>query len=230
MEAFGVLAGGLVHDFKNILSVLSGNITLGLSDKGVLEITRNRFQEMAVALDKGTALVLRLMQYIRKQPSQIRPVQVNEVANAVLDVMRPLLTNRVRVKVELSEGLPVVQADSSQVEQVLVNLILNALDAMPDGGKLTLGTELTPADGMQEEMNEERSAFVLITVADTGTGIPEHLQSRIFEPFFTTKPGKGAGLGLSSSQLILKRHHGRMEVQSTPGVGTKFSIYLPVQD
>jgi PAS domain S-box-containing protein len=229
MEALGILAGGLVHDFNNILSVLSGNIALALNDKSVPEIYA-RLQQMAAALDKGAALVTRLMQYRRKQDTQLGPVQINEVVNAALELARPLLTSRMRVKSELSHRLPAVQADFSKLEQVLLNLILNALDAMPEGGELALRTELVSGDSALEEKNKENNPFVRITVADTGIGIPEYLRVSIFDPFFTTKPGgKAVGLGLSSAQSIVREHNGHISVQSTPGAGTKFSVYLPVQ-
>jgi signal transduction histidine kinase len=229
IEAFGILAGGLVHDFNNILSVLSGNITLALGDDGVQDVTRARLQEMRVALDKGTALVKRLMKYKRKQDTPLGPVQVNDVVNAVLELARPLIRSEVRIKTEVSQSLPAVQADSSKLEQVLLNLILNALDAMPDGGELVVCSELASGDAVPDGNNEGKGQFVLITVADTGIGIPENLLPSIFEPFFTTKPiGVGAGLGLSSAQLIVREHDGHIKVESAPGVGTKFSIYLPV--
>jgi len=229
MAAFGVLAGGLVHDFNNILSVLSGNIALAQNDEDVQQI-RARLQQMAVALDKGAALVARLMQYSHKEGTQLRPVQINEAVNAVLELTRPLLKDQVRVKTKLSRRLPAVQAYSSQLEQMLLNLILNALDAMPEGGELTLSTGLVAGDAVSEGKNEKKNQFVLITVADTGIGIAEHLRVRMFDPFFTTKPGgKGVGLGLSSARSIVRQHNGHIKVHSTPGAGTKFSIYLPVQ-
>jgi len=113
---------------------------------------------------------------------------------------------------------------------VLLNLILNALDAMPEGGELTLSTELVAGDAVSEGKNEKKNQLVLITAADTGIGIAEHLQVRMFDPFVTTKPwGKGAGLGLSSTRSIVRQHNGHIKVHSTAGAGTKFSIYLPVQ-
>jgi PAS domain S-box-containing protein len=229
IEGFGILAAGLVHDFNNILSLLSGNIALALSDDGVQEITRSRLQEMTVALDKGAALAVRLMQYSRKQDTQIRPVQINAVVDAVLALARPLIKGHIHVENEVSEFLPVVQADFSQLEQVFLNLILNALDAMPEGGELAISTELVAGYAMPGGKHEEKKDFVVITVADTGVGIPEDLLLDIFAPFFTTKPiGVGAGLGLSSAQLIVRRHHGHIRVESAPGAGTKFSVYLPV--
>jgi two-component system cell cycle sensor histidine kinase/response regulator CckA len=188
-------------------------------------------QAMAVAVKAGVELIARLMGYSRTQDTQIRPVQMNEVANAALQLARPLFKGQVRVKTEMSDRLPAVQADFSRLEQVLINLILNALDAMPEGGELTLRTELVSRDAVNGRKEEGKDQFVLITVADTGIGIPEKLRSSVFDPFFTTKPsGKGAGLGLSSAQAIVRQHNGDIEVQSTAGAGTKFSIYLPVAE
>jgi signal transduction histidine kinase len=186
---------------------------------------------MAVALKTGATLVSRLKGYSPTQDIQIRSVQINEVVNAALELAHPLLKSRVRVKTEMSDSLPAMQADFSRLEQVLVNLILNAVDAMPEGGELTLGTKLVSSDAVHGRKNEGKEQFVLITVADTGIGIPEKLRPSVFDPFLTTKPGgKGAGLGLSSAQAIVRQHNGHIEVQSTPGAGTKFSIYLPVAD
>jgi two-component system, cell cycle sensor histidine kinase and response regulator CckA len=230
IEEFGVLAGGLAHDFNNILSLLSGNVALALSDKDP-ETIHLRLQEMAVALKTGGALVSRLKGYSPTEDIQIRSVQVNEVVNAALELAHPLLKSRVRVKTEMSDSLPAMEADFSRLEQVLVNLILNAVDAMPEGGELTLGTKLVSSAALHGRKNEGKQQFVLITVADTGIGISEKLRPSIFDPFFTTKPGgKGAGLGLSSARAIVHQHNGHIEVQSTPGSGTKFSIYLPVAE
>jgi len=183
---------------------------------------------MQIALGRGTALVSRLMRYGRKQDSQIRPVQINQVVNAALELVRPLLKSQVGVRTQLSNRLPDVQADSCQLEQVLVNLILNAFDAMPDGGELSVCTQLVSGDAIPGG-NDKKKKFVLVTVADTGVGIPENHLPNIFEPFSTTKPiGVGTGLGLSSARLIVHQHNGHIKVQSVPGAGTKFSIYFPV--
>jgi two-component system, cell cycle sensor histidine kinase and response regulator CckA len=223
------LAGGLAHDLNNLLSILSGNIVLALGDEGVHEITRARLQEMQTTLGKGGALVSRLMKYSRKQSSQIRPIQINEVVNAALELVSPLLKSEVGVRTQLSDHLPDAEADSSQLEQVFVNLILNALDAMPDGGELSFCTELVSGDAIPGGKDQKKKQFVLVTVADTGIGIPANLLPSIFEPFSTTKPtGAGTGLGLSSAQLIVHQHDGHINVQSVSGAGTRFSIYLPV--
>ena len=229
IEAVGILAGGLAHDLNNLLSILSGNIALALGDEGVREITRGRLQQMQTALAKSSALVSRLMKYSRKQDTQIRPIQINEVVKAALELVRPLLKSEVAVRTQLSDRLPDVQADSSQLEQVFVNLILNALEAMPDGGKLSFCTELVSGDAVPGGDDDQKKQFVLVTVADTGIGISKNLLPNIFEPFSTTKPiGEGTGLGLSSAQLIVHQHNGHINVQSVSGAGTKFSIYLPV--
>lgn len=228
IEAVGVLAGGLAHDFNNMLSVVSENVALALSDPGVPETTRTRLQQMALALEKGATLSRRLLQYSQSRELQIQLVRINEVVNTALELVHPLLGNEIHLKTELRPGLPALEADPAEIEQVLVNLIINALDAMPEGGELKLRTEVACPDTVPSDEGERPRQYVLITVADTGIGIPEDLQARIFEPSFTTKPGKGAGLGLSSVYGIVRQHGGQIAVQSAPGAGTTFSIYLPV--
>jgi len=228
---FAVLAGGLAHDFNNMLSVVSNNVALALGDEGVQEITRTRLEEMAAALKKGATLVARLMQHSSVQDTTMRPLQANGVVSAALDLARPLIRGRVRVKIELAHDLPAVQGNPSRLEQVVVNLILNALDAMPEGGELALSTQLVSSEAVPGKKHEQYKQFVLITVADTGVGIPENIRSSIFDTFFTTKPdGKGVGLGLSSAQAIVRQHNGHIEVQSAPGAGTTFRIFLPATD
>ncbi len=231
IEAVGLLAGGLAHDLNNMLSVLSENVALALTEPGIPEALRARLQQMGTALEKGGALATRLVRYSRAQEIQTRPVQINDIVNAALELAQPLVKSGVRVKSELECCLPNVEADPSRMEQVLVNLILNALDAMPEGGELALHTELVAGDTVSGDKDEAKKRFVLISVADTGVGIPENLQPNIFDPFFTTKPGgRGAGLGLSSARAIVRKHNGYIKLQSTPGAGTKFSIYLPIEE
>jgi signal transduction histidine kinase len=154
-------------------------------------------------------------------------VQINEVVNTAVALVSPLLESRVSVKTKLARNLPKVEADPTEMEQVLVNLIMNALDAMPVGGELALRTDVAYPDTVLSDQGERQRQYVLITVADTGIGIPEDVQTRIFEPCFTTKPGKGDGMGLSSAYGIVRQHEGHIAVQSVPGAGTKFSVYLP---
>ncbi len=234
-EALGLLAGGLAHDFNNMLSVISENVALVQTEEGVPETAQPRLRQMRVALQRAAALARRLVPHNRPQELHTRPVQINDLVNVALELAYPLLKGRVRVKAELGV-LPAVEVDPSRIEQVLVNLILNALDAMPEGGELTLRTELVERPALAEiESDEDKgkraTPFVCVTVADTGIGIPEKLQINIFDPFFTTKPGgKGSGLGLASAYAIVRQHNGHIEVQSAPGAGAKFSIYLPLRE
>jgi len=147
----------------------------------------------------------------------------------VLQVLHPLFRQTITVRTDLREGLPRIEADKSQMEQVLINLIVNALDAMPGRGELKVST--MPGETGKSQGPDHHRGFITIIVSDTGVGIPADLQSAIFEPFFTTKPaGKGTGLGLSTVHTIVEQHHGRIAVRSTPGAGTAFIISLPVSE
>jgi PAS domain S-box-containing protein len=229
IEELALLAGGLAHDFNNVLSVVSANTELALTDEQLPEI-HTRLRQMQSALAKGSALVARLIQYSRKNQPQIGPVQINEVVNDALELVRPLITSRVRVKTALFPDLPPVAADASRLEQVLVNLILNALDAMPHGGELTLRTKLSASDEIVIGENAGNEQFVTVAVTDTGAGIPENLRPMIFDVFFTTKAEgerEGAGIGLATAQAIVRQHNGHIKMESEIGAGTTFTIYLP---
>jgi PAS domain S-box-containing protein len=234
IETVGLLVGALAHDLNNMLSVISENLALLQADRSVPETAHTRLQQMATALHKGTALATRLVRYRHEHELKIRSVQVNDLVTAALELVHPLLKGGIRVHAELGV-LPMAEADPSRIEQVFVNLIVNALDAMPEGGDLTVRTELLMRDAvpdLQSEGGEGKSvtSFLCVTVADTGIGIPEDIQDRIFEPFFTTKPeGKGSGLGLASADAIVRQHSGHIKVQSAPGAGAKFNVYLPVR-
>jgi hypothetical protein len=153
-------------------------------------------------------------------------LQLNNVVQDVLQVLHPLFRKAISVRTDLWEELPTITADRSQMEQVLVNLIVNALDAMPGRGELKLST--MPGEPGKSLDSTPNGGSITLIVSDTGSGIPANLQSRIFEPFFTTKPaGKGTGLGLSTVQAIVQQHRGRIAVRSTPGAGSAFIISLP---
>lgn len=232
-EEFGLFVGELAHDLNNMLSVISENIALFRTEEHVAETAQARLEQMTVALDRGAALAARLVRYSRAQELQPRRVQVNDLVNVALKLIDPLLKSRIRVKAELGL-LRVVEIDPGRIEQVLVNLMLNAIDAMPGGGELTVRTEMVEraamtAIALEGDKGKRATSFVCITVADTGIGIPKELQPDIFTPFFTTKPsGKGSGLGLASAYAIVRQHRGHIKVQSAPNEGTRFSIFLPV--
>lgn len=218
-----------------MLSVISENLALLKKNEPVRGAAQAQLEQMAIALQRGSALATRLVRYRQNQELQPRPGQINDVVNVALRLIDPLLKGRMRVKAEL-ESLPVLEIDAFRMEQVLVNLMLNALDAMPKGGELSIHTETIERAAVNEielDENKEKRAtsLVCITVADTGIGIPEQLQPNIFDPFFTTKSsGKGFGLGLASAYAIVRQHGGSITVQSAPDTGAKFSIYLPVPE
>lgn len=225
METLGALAAGLTHDFNNVLNTISTNVALAKGAGDYPESLRPRFEQISSAVDKASGLIKRLMEFSRTQELHVRSVRMNEVVDDVLKLLQPLLDNNVRLKVDLAPNLPSVRADASQIEQVLVNLIVNALEATPDGGKITVTTRL--AHGPATRATNNHQEVVQMSVADTGTGIPVEIQSAIFEPFFTTKP-EGTGLGLSSAFGIIRQHDGKIEVNSSPGKGTIFTVSLPV--
>jgi len=232
---FGLLARGLAHDLNNMISIISGNVALIQADERVPETAQSRLKQITVALEKGSSLARRLARHGRPQELQPRITQINELVNVALELVNPLLKNRVRVNTELG-SLSAVKVDVSGIEQVLVNVILNALDAMPEGGELTLRTEMVErgaVTGIELDHGEGKRAtsFACITVADTGIGIPEKLRGSIFDPFFTTKPvGTGSGLGLASAYAVVRQHGGGITVQSAPSGGAKFMIYLPGEE
>jgi PAS domain S-box-containing protein len=229
MEDVGTIAAGLAHNFNNILSAISLNVDLALMEKGVPESTQCRLQQISDASWKAAALVKRLLQFSRRRELHVRPVQINWLVTEVLNLVRPVLPS-VQVHTDLGEGIPDTEIDPSEIEQVLVNMIVNARDAMPEGGELTISTELERPHSTVAGSEEGSQHFVVITIADTGTGIPEDIQTRIFEPFFTTKTaGKGTGLGLSSAYGIVQQHDGKITVWSELNKGTKFTIRLPVR-
>jgi len=233
-EAFGLLVGGLAHDLNNMLSVISENVALLRADERISETAPARLEQIVIALERGAALARRLVPRRGTQELQPCQVQINDLVNVALELVQPLLKGRVRVKAELG-SLPVVEIDQGRIEQVLVNLLLNAIHAMPKGGELTVRTEILEGAATNtitsgDDKRKRAASMVCITVADTGIGIAKDLQARIFDPFFTTKPsGKGSGLGLASAYAIVRQHRGDIRVESTPNAGAKFSIYLPVE-
>jgi signal transduction histidine kinase len=229
METLGVLAAGLTHDFNNILNTISTNIALALTTDSCSPELQMRFDHISEAVDTAAELVRRLMQFSKKQILHRRILQANDVVRDVLRLVQPLLRKNISLVVDLAEALPTVYADSSQIEQVIINLIMNALDAMPDGGSLRISTSVGNHN-QKSNSHTSNGEFICLSVADTGIGIPAEIQSVIFEPFYTTKPaGKGTGLGLSSSYGIVQQHNGRIEVESEAGRGTTFNVFIPTE-
>jgi len=231
MEAIGQLAGGVAHDFNNLLTVIHGNTQLVLMDEPQLkEENRECLKQVAEATERAGNLTRQLLAFGRKQDIQFQPVNLNEVIANFTKMLKRVIGEHVALECLYAKNLPAVDADVSMVEQIIINLIVNARDAMPEGGSIVVATEAVQIDKAFVETHPEAQPgqFVCITVTDTGSGIyPEYLP-RIFEPFFTTKEaGKGTGLGLAMVYGIVKQHQGWIEVSSQLGHGTTFKIFLP---
>ncbi len=230
MEAVGRLAGGVAHDFNNILGVISACSEF-LRDRVEHGSQAAQFVDnLRKAAERGAALTRQLLVFSRKQVVQPRVLNLNERLQEVSKLLRPLMGDNVEIVISSRSGAVFVEADPGQLDQIMMNLAVNARDAMPHGGKLILETDLVDFDQAFARQHYPMSAgrYVLLAVSDTGTGMDELTLQRIFEPFFTTKEiGKGTGLGLATVYGIVKQAGGSIWVYSEPGRGTTFKIYLP---
>ncbi len=233
MEAVGRLAGGVAHDFNNLLTSIKLNCQL-LQE--LLEPERpeqEEVREIARAADRASALTRQLLAFSRKQILQPRALDLNESVLSIERMLRRLLGEDIEISTDLAPELPAVLADPGQIEQVLLNLAVNAGDAMPQGGRLAFATAVVELDETfpQVQSGLQRGRYVMLAVSDTGMGMDDVTKSRIFEPFFTTKgPGKGTGLGLSTVYGIMRQSGGQVWVYSEKGRGTTFKLYFPVDD
>lgn len=227
MEAVGQLAGGVAHDFNNLLTVITGHSAM-LQQELPDGQTCKQLKEIEAAAHRAATLTGQLLAFSRKQMVQPRIVSVNSVVTGIEELLRRLLGEHILVLAVTGSGLGPVKIDPTQLEMVIMNLAINARDAMPDGGRLTIETRsVNLAPGQVSSL--EPGAYITVSVADTGHGMDAATASRIFEPFFTTKPpGKGTGLGLSAARGIVEQGGGMLTVQSTLGQGTTFHLYLPV--
>src|ERR1043166_1425990 len=231
MEAIGQLAGGVPHDFKNLLAVIRGNAELLLMNREQLKADPGDcLKQVVAAADRAAGLTRQLLAFGRKQTLQSTALNVAEVIGNLTKMLKRIIGEDILLQCTFGARLPMVQADVGMLEQVLVNLVVNARDAMPNGGQLIINSEAIRLDKSDLHRHPEGRAgeFVCLHVSDTGCGIrPEHLP-RIFEPFFTTKEfGKGTGLGLATVSAIVKQHQGWIEVSSRVGTGWSFLIFLP---
>ncbi|MDW8001418.1 MAG: ATP-binding protein [Deltaproteobacteria bacterium] len=230
LDAIGKLAGGVAHDFNNLLTVILGYCSL-IKNSQVPDKIRKFLESIESAANRGKDLTSGLLAFSRRQPSQPKPLNVNEIILEFAKMVKRLTPPNITLEIELVSTDPIVLADESQVNQVLLNLVTNAIDAMPDGGRLKIKTEIVSLDKRLRKLREpaQEGQYVVITVSDTGVGIEEEFLDRIFEPFFTTKPkGKGIGLGLSIVYGIVSQNNGFIDVKSKKGEGTQFSIYFPL--
>ena len=231
MEAVGTLAGGVAHDFNNILTAIIGYGSL-------LQMKMERGDPMKVYADqiltssqKAVQLTRSLLAFSRKQAIELKPVKINKIIREDEKLLKRLLTEDIELKVTLAESDATVRADANQMDQVLMNLVTNARDAMPKGGELSIETRVVHLDDQFSRIHGfgEPGDYAAISVTDVGIGMNQVTQDKIFEPFFTTKEvGKGTGLGLSTVYGIVKQHNGYITAYSEPGEGTAFTIYLPI--
>jgi signal transduction histidine kinase len=220
VDSMGALAGGIAHDFNNVLTAICGSAHLALSEVEVGSGVEGHLKQVLQATELGAAMTSRLLAFSRYEKPAPRLLDVDEIVVDVELMLRGMIGTRVRLVLDLDGTLPAVSADPNQLRRLLVNLAVNARDAMPTGGVLTIETRHTAGQGVVE-----------INVRDTGAGMNEEVRARLFEPFFTTKPpGKGTGLGLAAVQRIVTQCGGWIEVDTEPGLGTTFSIGLPTAE
>jgi len=230
MEAVGRLAGGVAHDFNNLLTVINGYSELLLRQLGEDSPLRKEVDEIRKAGDRASMLTRQLLIFSRRQVLQPKVLDLNATVSGMATMLRRLIGEDIDLRIVPEEGLGRVKADPGQVEQIILNLVVNARDAMPGGGRLSIGTSNTLLDGTFSSMHPYTvtGPHVLLAVSDTGVGMSEDTQSHLFEPFFTTKErGKGTGLGLCTVYGIVKQSQGYIHVYSELGKGTSVKIYLP---
>ena len=231
MESIGQLAGGVAHDFNNLLTVIQGHASLLLANPALDKETGESAEQIALAAERAATLTRQLLAFSRKQVLQARCLDLNEVVGGVTKMLTRVLGEDIHLQVSYESKAPYIEADAGMIEQVLMNLAVNARDAMPAGGKLIIRTinESIDNDYVQLNPRSRVGEYVCLFVQDTGCGIAPEIISRIFEPFFTTKEvGKGTGLGLATVYGIVYQHRGWINVYSEVGLGTVFRIYLPL--
>ena len=230
MESVGVLAGGIAHDFNNILTAILGHTDLIRRFAVLNEKATRSLNVIEDASRRAGRMISKLLGFARKSKHERTPINLNDVVYETIKLLEQVFKKSIDLSVELDNRLPLIQGDVNQMEQVIMNFLVNARDAMPNGGRIVIKTQArTVVKGMPDvPPYVPPGEYVQISVSDTGTGIPEDIKNKIFEPFFTTKePGKGTGLGLSMVYGAINDHQGYLSVESTLGVGSVFTVFLP---
>jgi PAS domain S-box-containing protein len=233
MEAIGTLAGGIAHDFNNILAAILGFAEIARvdADSGAGAVNPADLDQIILSAQRAKELVQRILAFSRKQEPDFKPLDLNQVVRRASDILERTLPKMILIQTHLAPDLPLVEADPTQLEQVLLNLASNAQDAMPEGGRLVFESHRVVLDHEYclRHLEMRPGVYAQLSVSDSGTGMDPATRERIFEPFFTTKAvGKGTGLGLSSAFGIIKSHGGHIHCYSEPGQGSSFHIYLPM--
>lgn len=230
-EAIGQLAGGIAHDFNNMIGAILGWVDLGIDETDADSRLHRHFRKVRHQAERAAALTRQLLAFARRQILEPRSVDLNQTAIETLSLLEKVIGSNIEIKANLAPDLPVVRADPTQVEQVLMNLCINARDAMPNGGSLIIDTSNITLDAAFCSLQPlaRPGDYVILAITDSGTGMDAATLDRIFEPFFTTKEmGKGTGLGLATVYGIVRQHGGFLNVYSEPGVGSTFKVYLPI--
>ncbi len=230
MEAVGRLAGGIAHDFNNLLTIIRGYAEMALNRSGILPELTTDVQQIGNAAERASTLIRQLLAFSRKQVLQPKPLDLNAIVEGLDKLLNRLMGADIQMQTACGENIGTVKADPAQIEQVIMNLVVNARDAMPSGGRLTIETGNVDLDAnyARDHVSVKPGPYVMLAVSDTGVGMDSETQAHIFEPFYTTKGGgRGTGLGLSTVYGIVKQSGGYIWVYSEPGKGTTFKVYLP---
>jgi PAS domain S-box-containing protein len=233
LESIGTLASGIAHDFNNILGIILGHSTLLERLREEPQMYAESVEAITKATQRGASLVKQLLLFARKTEPLLESVKINNIITEIIKLLQETFPKTITISTSLQNDLPMIVADSSQIHQVLLNLLVNARDAMPKGGTLSISTATVEGDVVRIQFSKTNAAwrYVKVEVADTGIGMDEATRERIFEPFYTTKgPGKGTGLGLSVVFGIVEHHNGFIDVRSALGKGTTFVLYFPMPE
>ena len=231
MESMGQLAAGVAHDFNNLLTIIRGDTSLLESETSLSAEARDSVEQITQSADRATDLTRQLLAFSRKQPLQLRVLNLNAVLNDIGKLLQRLLRENHSLKITANPALPSMKGDGGMIHQIIMNLAVNARDAMPDGGVLEIQTDIKMFQGRLDSPagKKHEGDFICMTVRDQGLGMSKEVKERIFEPFFTTKGiGKGTGLGLATVYGIVQQHGGWIDCESEPGKGTSFHLYFPI--